>query len=105
MKTLSKIFFVLLSFSFLGFPQSEETIKEVTFDTSIHCDGCVEKVYDNLSFEDGVVDLDVNLEEKTVRVIYNSQQTNTDNLTEALKNLGYKAVIIDENEVDDEEES
>ena len=63
----------------------------VTFKTTIHCKNCVKKVNDNISFEKGVKDLKVSLEDKLVTVTYDPSKTDEATLAKAIEKLGYKA--------------
>ena len=63
----------------------------VTFKTTIHCKNCVKKVNDNISFEKGVKDLQVSLEDKLVTVTYDPSKTDEATLAKAIEKLGYKA--------------
>lgn len=66
--------------------------QEVVFVTTMDCAKCAEKVRENLSFEKGVLGLDVKLEDKTVKVVYNPAKTDPETLAKAIKKLGYDAV-------------
>ena len=50
-------------------PDKKET-KTVTFKTTMHCENCVKKVTENISFMRGVKDLKVSLDENTVTITY-----------------------------------
>ena len=62
----------------------------VTFTVGMHCKNCVKKVTDNISFEKGVKDLKVSLEDKTVTITYDPAKTNPETLKKAIEKLGYK---------------
>lgn len=68
-------------------------LSDVTFVTSIHCKKCENKIEDNLSFEKGVKDLKVNLEDKTVHIRYDSTKTDVETLRKAINKLGYTAEV------------
>lgn len=68
--------------------------RQATFVTSIDCKKCVEKVTENMSFEKGVEDLEVKLEDKTVKITYNTAKTDTLKLGSALRKLGYTAKVV-----------
>lgn len=69
---------------------------DVTFVTSIHCKKCVNKIEENLSFEKGVKDLKVNLNDKTVYIKYDGKKTDVEKLAKAINKLGYTAVVKEE---------
>lgn len=68
--------------------------RQVTFVTSIDCKKCVEKVRENMSFEKGVEDLEVTLDDQTVKITYNTAKTDTTKLGAAIRKLGYTAKVL-----------
>ena len=65
-------------------------LKEVTFSVSMHCEKCVGKITENISFEKGVKDLKVSLDERTVRIKYDASKTSEEKLKSAIEALGYR---------------
>lgn len=63
--------------------------KTVVFKVGLHCQNCVKKVKENISFEKGVKALDVNLEKKLVTVTYDPSKTDEATLKKAIEKLGY----------------
>ncbi len=59
------------------------------------CQNCVKKIKENLRFEKGVKDIDVDLEKKSVSLTYSPKDTNEENLVKALKKIGYTATPYD----------
>ncbi|MBK8943966.1 MAG: heavy-metal-associated domain-containing protein [Ignavibacteriae bacterium] len=92
MKYLSKCILILFIISCSANINSNN-LKVATFDTSIHCENCVNTMFDNLPKENGVVDLKVELNEKTVTVIFNTEETTVEKLAEKINELGYSAYI------------
>lgn len=64
-------------------------IKEVTFVVDFDCENCAKKIRENVSFEKGVKDLKVTLEDKTVALKYDAAKTSENTLKEAIEELGY----------------
>ena len=64
-------------------------LKEVTFDVHLHCENCMKKVQENISFEKGVKDLHVCLDDQTVSIKYDAAKTSEDTLKAAIEKLGY----------------
>ena len=71
----------------------EKKFKEVTFSVSMHCEKCVEKIRENISYEKGVKGLDISLEEKTVSVRYDASKTDEQTLSDAIAELGYEVKV------------
>ena len=64
-------------------------VKEVTFNVSLHCENCMKKVQENISFEKGVKDLHVCLEDQIVSITYDASKTSEETLKAAIEKLGY----------------
>ncbi|MCH5173267.1 MAG: heavy-metal-associated domain-containing protein [Bacteroidales bacterium] len=68
---------------------------QVVFASNLHCDNCAKKVKENISFEKGVKDLSVSVEDNTVTVVFNPSKTDTLKLKKAINKLGYKAEVVE----------
>ena len=68
-------------------------VKTVTFNVSIHCEKCVKKINENISFEKGVKGLEVSLDKKTVTITYDPAKTDVTKLKAAIEKLGYKVTV------------
>lgn len=77
-----------------GAPKKE--VKTVVFKVGLHCQNCVKKVKENISFEKGVKGLEVSLDNKTVTVTYDPTKTDVPTLKKAIEKLGYKAEVVSE---------
>ena len=75
--------------------KNEKKAVTVTFNVSIHCQNCVEKVTDNISFMKGVEDLKVSLDKKTVVITYDPAKTDEATLQKAIEKLGYTAEKVE----------
>ena len=69
-------------------PKKKAEIKEVTFNVHLHCENCVKKVRENISFEKGVKDLHICMEDQIVAVKYDASKTNEEVLKNAIEKLG-----------------
>ena len=94
--TLAILALFTLSVSAVAAPKKKADLKEVTFVVEIDCANCVKKVVENVSFEKGVKDLKVTLENKTVYLKYDAAKTSEDKLRAAVEGLGYKVKGISE---------
>ena len=65
-------------------------VKEVTFSVHLHCENCVKKVQENISFEKGVKGLGVCQGHQTVTVKYDPAKTSEETLKAAIEKLGYE---------------
>lgn len=71
---------------------SEKKTETVVFVSNMHCQNCVKKVSENIAFEKGVKDLDVNLEKNTIKITFDASKNTKEKLAAAIKKLGYNAV-------------
>lgn len=70
-------------------PKKAEPVT-VTFKTTMTCQNCVKKITENMSFERGVMDLKVTLDNKEVKIKYDPSKTDEEKLAKAIKKLGYE---------------
>ncbi len=94
MRNYLSIIIVLFFVSACSVFMEGDSIRSVTFKTSIHCQDCVDTVFNSLPKEKGVVDLKIELETKLVTVFYNENETEINKLVEFLNNLGYTAFVV-----------
>ena len=73
--------------------------REAVYQTNLHCAKCAEKIQNNVAFEKGVVDLEISVPDKTVRIVYKAGKTDAETLAKAIKDLGYKVELISDKEV------
>lgn len=69
------------------FKKSKAEIKEVIFHAHLHCNNCVKKIQENISFEKGVKGLEVSLEKQTIFVKYDAAKTSVETLKAAIQKL------------------
>lgn len=69
------------------FKKSKGEIKEVIFHAHLHCNNCVKKIQENISFEKGVKGLEVSLEKQTIAVRYDAAKTSVETLKAAIEKL------------------
>ena len=76
----------------------KKKMEEVVFLTNLHCENCKKKIEKNISWEKGVKDLRVDLDEKKVIILYDPAKTNSENLQAAIEKLGYTCEIVEPKE-------
>ena len=70
--------------------ETVDTVAETSFNVSnMVCEGCAEKITDILKAVEGVEKVKTKVMDKLVKVEFNPQQTNEENLEAALKKSGY----------------
>jgi copper chaperone CopZ len=57
----------------------------------MHCDGCADKVKNGLAAAPGIVGVDVDVANKSVRVKYNPDKLDVAKIAKLISDLGYKA--------------
>lgn len=75
----------------LSSAKPKKELVTVTFHVHLHCENCVNKVIENISYEKGVKDLDVSLEKQTVTVTFDPKKTDETKIKAAIEALGYPA--------------
>ena len=68
--------------------------RTVVYCSSVDCKNCEKKVMENISFEKGVRDVSVDLDNKTVSVVFDESKTDTLTLAKAIRKLGYEASVL-----------
>ena len=101
---------VLIIFMMLGCAASAITTTDrqnkkrelhiVVFATNLHCENCKKKIENNIAYEKGVKDLQVDVAEKTVTVTYRADKTDCEKLRAAIQKLGYTVLIKEEKNIE-----
>ncbi len=73
----------------------KKNLSKVVYTAHIHCESCVTKIKENISFERGVKGLEVSLKEQTISIIFDSNKTTEDKLVAALNKIGYKVKKVE----------
>ena len=72
-----------------------KTVKRtVVYASTVECKNCQKKVMENIAFEKGVKDIDVNLADRSVKVVFDESKTDTLTLAKAIRKLGYEAKVV-----------
>ncbi len=66
----------------------------VTFVVSIHCQNCVNKITDHISFLKGVQDFKISLKDKTVTIKYDPSKIQEQKLADTIEKLGYTVAVL-----------
>lgn len=97
-KLITLMLALLVSLGLIAQKNNEQTKKKksekVTFIVNMHCENCKAKIEKNISWEKGVKDLSVDLKNKTVAIVYNSENTTEEKLKTAIEKLGYNVEIL-----------
>lgn len=71
---------------------AKKETSSVTFIVPLDCENCVKKVESNIAFEKGVKGLECNIAEQTVKVSYQADKTNVEELKKGFAKIGYADV-------------
>lgn len=92
MKKLILVLLVMLlgaaAFSALAAKPKTKT-ETVTYVVSMHCQNCVDKLTDHLSFIKGVKDCRISLKNKTVTIQYDPAKVQESTFVETIRKMGY----------------
>lgn len=87
-KLLVVLGFMLFAFTDTSAQKGEETVK---FKTSAKCGMCKKRIEKDLSLTKGVNEAKLNLDDKTVTIVYNSKKTSPAKLKATIADIGYDA--------------
>lgn len=68
----------------------------VVLSSNIKCNNCKNRIEKNIPYEKGVKDLKVDVEKKTITIVFKTDKNSAQKLLEAVEKLGYKSEIISE---------
>lgn len=71
--------------------QDKKKLAEVTFETSITCDNCVNTIMGSLPLEKGIKDVKCNLDTREVKVTFRNDKTDTEKVKRSIEKLGFSA--------------
>ncbi|MDR0540865.1 MAG: heavy-metal-associated domain-containing protein [Dysgonamonadaceae bacterium] len=69
-------------------PKGKQT-EAVVFKVNMTCENCKKRIEKNVSWEKGVKNLSVDLDKKTVTILFDTKKTNRETLKKAIEKLGY----------------
>ena len=72
----------------------KQKTETVTYAVDMHCQNCVNKLTDKLSFLKGVEDLKISLKDKTVTIKYNPAKIQEKTFVETIEKSGYSVTKI-----------
>ena len=86
----------IMSVGFMGAREKKaENVKTVVFATDIHCEGCANKILNNVqALGKGVKDVQVNLDDKTVTVTFDVNKNSEERIVKGFKSLSVEAAPI-----------
>lgn len=92
MKKLLLLAVAIAGISSLSFGQVKKGVQTVTIKTpTVQCESCKERIEGYLKREEGVQKAVVDYKKKTVKVTFNTERTNIENIKTAIANAGYDA--------------
>ncbi len=75
---------------------SAKDIKTVVFTTEppMHCEGCENRIKNNLRFEKGIKKIATDVEKQTVTITYDADKTTVENLIKGFEKIEYMATEV-----------
>lgn len=90
---------LVLAFTFVMVEAKDKPkVVEVTYECSVDCHACKEKIMNNITYEKGVKYVNVDLETKIVTVKFREDKNTKEDLKKALEKLGYETKEVDKKE-------
>ena len=87
------IYLFLLALLPLAAVNAKANKQTVVLSCDLHCQGCCDKVMQNIAWEKGVKDLQCDLKTKTVTVTFDANKTNVPTLLQAFDKIGKPATV------------
>lgn len=64
---------------------------------------CEKRITSNLRFEKGISKIDVSLKENTITITFDKEKTDTENILQAFKKIGFNAFLVTPQEAKEEQ--
>ncbi|GGD57249.1 hypothetical protein GCM10011514_21630 [Emticicia aquatilis] len=98
MKKAISILTILLTISILTFAIEPPKTAEVKIKTSAKCGMCKKRIERDLGVSKGIVNSNLNLDDKVVTITYNTKKTSPEKIKEVISKIGYDAdeVVADQ---------
>ena len=91
---LGLLVFVTVGFSAVG----QNKVETVEIETSAVCKNCKKRIENALMYTKGVLDAELNLETKMVKVVYKTTKTDLEKVKMAVAKAGYRADDVEADE-------
>jgi len=75
------------------FAKDKPTTKKVTYECSVDCHSCKEKIMKNIPYEKGVKEVKVDIPNQLVTVSFRSDKNTTENIKKSIAKLGYEVKV------------
>ena len=98
MKKVISILTILLTISILTFAVKPPKTAEIKIKTSAKCGMCKKRIERDLGVSKGIVNSNLNLDDKVVTITYNPKKTSPEKIKEVISKIGYDAdeVVADQ---------
>ncbi len=98
MKKLISILTILLTISILTFAIEPPKTAEIKIKTSAKCGMCKKRIERDLGVSKGIVNSNLNLDDKVVTITYNTKKTSPEKIKQVISKIGYDAdeIIADQ---------
>ena len=92
---LMTILVLVLCSMFFVQPVSAKANKQtVVLSCDLHCQGCCDKIMKNIAFEKGVKDIQCDLKNKEVTVVFDANKTDPETLLKAFEKIGKPVKVV-----------
>ena len=85
---------VLCSMFFVQPVSAKANKQTVVLSCDLHCQGCCDKIMKNIAFEKGVKDIQCDLKNKEVTVVFDANKTDPETLLKAFEKIGKPAKVV-----------
>ena len=91
MKKIAVLIITILALSFGASAQSNGKTEVAKFKTSAKCGMCKARIEGDMGKTKGVKKVNLDLDDKTVSIVYNPKKTNPETLKASISKIGYDA--------------
>lgn len=91
MKKIISILTILLTISVLTFAIEPPKTAEIKIKTSAKCGMCKKRIERDLGVSKGIVNSNLNLDDKVVTITYNTKKTSPEKIKTVISKIGYDA--------------
>lgn len=91
---MKKLFTMLMLATTLTVSAKDVKTLIVTTVPQMHCEGCENKIKNNIRFEKGIKTIETNVQLQTVTITYDADKTTPESIIQGFKKIGYQATEV-----------
>lgn len=89
------ILFLIFLFIGCGSEKGQPTVKEISYKTTIHCDGCKETLTKRFNRTEGITGFEIDVPTKVVKIKFDEAKIKQTEVKQVIVDAGYEAEEIE----------